>query len=149
MSGSYLIRDARASDLEPMTTLLAQLFSLEQDFDADPAKQRGGLSLLLEAENAQAFVVETSGIVIAMASMQIVLSTAEGGFVAWVEDVVVDQSHRGLGIGELLLNHMREWADARQLLRLQLVADCNNRPALDFYQKNGWFETNLKVFRYA
>jgi ribosomal protein S18 acetylase RimI-like enzyme len=149
-SDNYSIRYARSSDLTPMTRLLDQLFSIEEDFLADPAKQQAGLTLLLESENGQIFIVEDrAGKVVAMASLQIVVSTAQGGFAAWVEDVVVDAAHRGRGIGEGLLTHIHAWAQARQITRLQLVADCNNRPALDFYQKNGWFETNLTVLRYV
>jgi GNAT superfamily N-acetyltransferase len=133
-----------------MTGLLDQLFSIEEDFLIDPAKQQAGLNLLLESGNGQIFVVEDgAGKVVAMASLQLVVSTAEGGVAAWVEDVIVDAEHRGQGIGEDLLTHIHAWAQARQITRLQLVADRNNRAALDFYQKNGWIETNLTVFRYV
>ncbi|MEL0587438.1 MAG: GNAT family N-acetyltransferase, partial [Candidatus Thiodiazotropha sp. (ex. Lucinoma kazani)] len=82
-----------------MADLLTQLFTIEQDFKVDPVKQRAGLEMLLHADQAQLFVVEAAGEVVAMASLQIVLSTVEGGPVGWVEDVIVDLHHREKGVG--------------------------------------------------
>jgi ribosomal protein S18 acetylase RimI-like enzyme len=145
---SYEISSAIKSDLERMVDLLNQLFSIEADFRVDPHKQKQGLALLLEAESAEIFVVRGDrGEVVAMATIQLVISTAEGGLAAWVEDVIVDASHRGHGIGQRLLTHINQWAKRQGIIRLQLVADRDNRSALDFYRKEGWSETNLSVLR--
>lgn len=148
MPDSFSIRHAQVDDLGKMVDLLRQLFSTEEDFEVDPQKQFSGLKLLLQAENAQIFVAANrAGEVVAMASLQLVVSTAEGGEVGWVEDVVVDLSCRGQGIGKALLRYVAEWAKVRGIKRLQLVADKNNQPALDFYRKQNWLETKLVVFR--
>ncbi|ODB89919.1 hypothetical protein A3194_11410 [Candidatus Thiodiazotropha endoloripes] len=131
-----------------MVDLLRQLFSIEADFNADPDKQRRGLELLQESESAEIFVVRNDNQgVVAMATLQLVVSTAEGGLVAWLEDLVVDADHRGQGIGELLLSHINQWLENRGVKRVQLVADRDNRLALDFYKKQGWQEINLNVLR--
>lgn len=132
-----------------MSDLLSQLFAIEQDFEVDLIKQRAGLEMLLQSDRAQAFIAETAGEVIAMATLQIVVSTGEGGLVGWVEDVAVDRAHRGKGVGRRLLDHLQQWSDSQGLSRLQLAADRGNRPALDFYHRNGWSETNLMVLRRA
>jgi GNAT superfamily N-acetyltransferase len=82
-----------------------------------------------------------------MATIQLVISTAEGGLAAWIEDVIVDVSHRGQGIGQRLLTHINQWAEYQGIKRLQLVADRGNQSALDFYRREGWLETNLSVLR--
>ncbi|ODB86261.1 hypothetical protein A3195_11545 [Candidatus Thiodiazotropha endoloripes] len=131
-----------------MVDLLRQLFSIEADFNVDPDKQRRGLELLQESESAEIFVVRNDNQgVVAMATLQLVVSTAEGGLVAWLEDLVVDADHRGQGIGELLLSHINQWLENRGVKRVQLVADRDNRLALDFYKKQGWQEINLNVLR--
>ncbi|ODB89330.1 hypothetical protein A3196_11790 [Candidatus Thiodiazotropha endoloripes] len=131
-----------------MVDLLRQLFSIEADFNVDPDKQRRGLELLQESESAEIFVVRNDNQgVVAMATLQLVVSTAEGGLVAWLEDLVVDTDHRGQGIGELLLSHINQWLENRGVKRVQLVADRDNRLALDFYKKQGWQEINLNVLR--
>jgi GNAT superfamily N-acetyltransferase len=145
---SYEVSSAIEDDLDRMVELLSQLFSIEADFSVDWQKQKQGLALLLESESAEIFVVRgDSGEVVAMATIQLVISTAEGGLAAWVEDVIVDASHRGHGIGQRLLTHINQWAKRQGIIRLQLVADRDNRSALDFYRKEGWSETNLSVLR--
>ncbi len=64
-----------------------------------------------------------------------------------VEDVVVRQEYRGQGIGRLLLEHLRAWAKKKKISRLQLLADRNNRAALDFYAQLGWKNTKLICLR--
>ncbi|MCG8125982.1 MAG: GNAT family N-acetyltransferase, partial [Candidatus Thiodiazotropha taylori] len=86
--------------------------------------------------------------VVAMATLQLVVSTAEGGLVAWMEDVVVDADHRGQGVGEFLLSHINRWVESRGIKRVQLVADRDNRSAIEFYKKQGWQEINLNVLRH-
>jgi GNAT superfamily N-acetyltransferase len=148
MTTDFTIRSAQQSDLAKMVELLQQLFSIEEDFYVDPGKQRSGLELLLKSENAQIFVVDRANEkTIAMVSLQLAISTAEGGVVGWVEDVVVAAPFRGCGIGKHLLEHIWQWARTRNIKRLQLVADRTNKAALDFYKKHDWSETNLQVFR--
>ncbi|RLW52773.1 MAG: hypothetical protein B6D76_14475 [gamma proteobacterium symbiont of Stewartia floridana] len=137
------------SDIDKMVDLLRQLFSIEADFNVDPDKQRRGLELLQESEAAEIFVVRSARQeVVAMATLQLVVSTAEGGLVAWMEDVVVDADHRGQGVGEFLLSHINRWVESRGIKRVQLVADRDNRSAIEFYKTQGWQEINLNVLRH-
>jgi ribosomal protein S18 acetylase RimI-like enzyme len=141
------IRQAEVADIEAMSLLLDQLFSIEQDFSPDKDKQDRGLRLLLESEDAVAFVAEEEARVIGMATLQILISTAEGGRVGLIEDVVVDTGYRGRGVGNTLLSHLLQWAEKNGLKRVQLLADCENQPALDFYQKEGWTLTCLQALK--
>ena len=143
------IRLAAEADLEAMTQLIGRLFALEPDFPFDPAKVRRGLDLLLAREDSAAvWVAELDGRVVGLCSAQIVISTAEGGPVAWVEDVVVSPDLRGRGIGSLLLDAVLAWAGRRGLARLQLVADRDNEAALGFYRRLGWDTTRLICLRH-
>ncbi len=141
------IRPAKKTDITGMSLLLTQLFSIESDFKPDEKKQSQGLSLLLDARGAHILVAEEQGAIVAMATVQILVSTAEGGHVGLIEDVVVDQGYRGKGIGKALLNHLHEWAQDNGLTRLQLAADRDNSSALEFYVRNGWKQTNLVLLR--
>ncbi|MCG7893570.1 MAG: GNAT family N-acetyltransferase [Candidatus Thiodiazotropha taylori] len=148
-NGSYTISSMQRSDIDKMVDLLRQLFSIEADFNVDPDKQRRGLELLQESEAAEIFVVRSARQeVVAMATLQLVVSTAEGGLVAWMEDVVVDADHRGQGVGEFLLSHINRWVESRGIKRVQLVADRDNRSAIEFYKTQGWQEINLNVLRH-
>jgi GNAT superfamily N-acetyltransferase len=142
------IRAAVESDLEAMTRLIERLFALEPDYPFDAAKVRYGLDLLLASpDTAALWVAEINGRAIGMCSAQIVISTAEGGPVAWVEDVVVTPDQRGQGIGRLLLEAVSAWALRRGISRLQLLADGENAAALGFYRRLDWQTTRMICLR--
>ncbi|MDO9040945.1 MAG: GNAT family N-acetyltransferase [Desulfocapsaceae bacterium] len=141
------MRSAEPADLDSLVSLLAALFSIEEDFVFDEPKQRRGLSLMLENERGRVLVAEAEGLVIGMCSGQLLVSTAEGGLSLLVEDVVVDERWRGRGVGRLLMAAISDWAKANKVSRLQLLADRNNVPALDFYRSLGWHTTELICLR--
>jgi len=141
------IRAATLSDLDALTNLLQILFAIEADFACDQSRQRRGLELLLTGERACVLVAEAEGYVIGMATGQVTISTAEGGPALLIEDVVVAEAWRGRGTGRLLLAALAGWAEERGIGRLQLLADRNNQPALDFYQRLGWQGTELICLR--
>lgn len=142
------IREAGPADLESMVELLTGLFSLEADFAANPAAQRRGLSLMLCPDpQRMALVAEVDSKVAGMATAQLVVSTAEGGCAALVEDVVVAPASRGRGLGRALLAGLEAWAASRGANRLQLLCDRDNTLALDFYAACGWSPTQLICLR--
>jgi GNAT superfamily N-acetyltransferase len=59
----------------------------------------------------------------------------------------VHREYRGRGVGRRLMAAISTWADRHGLSRLQLLADRNNRPALDFYAALGWRQTQLSCLR--
>lgn len=128
--------------------LLGALFSLEADFQPDPERQRRGLALMLsDARSRCVFIAERSGVVIGMATAQLLASTAEGAPSALVEDVVVEVAERRHGIGRRLLAALETWARDRGATRMQLLADRENAPALRFYERTGWRATRLACLR--
>ena len=132
-----------------MRELLAELFSIESDFAPDREKQEGGLIALLADPSGRslAIVAVVNGVVVGMATVQMLISTAEGGRVGLVEDVIVDKKYHRMGIGTLLLQKIVDWSRKVQLTRLQLLADLDNQPALDFYSSQRWSSTRLTCMR--
>ena len=130
-------------------SLLGELFAIEADFSFNAEKHRQGLMLLLDGcrKHKCIKVAEHNHEVIGMCSAQTLISTAEGGVVALVEDLVVKNGWRGRGVGRMLLEDMDAWSHSCGLKRLQLLADAENEPALAFYGKNGWKRTQLICLR--
>ena len=143
---NYTIRRAQHSDISGMIRLLRILFSIETDFAFDEGTQQRGLELMLgDCTNRCVMVaeLELNQQIVGMCTAQILVSTAEGGVVALIEDLVVEDACRGKGIGRELLSVIERWALARGARRLQLLADQNNTPALEFYKKMGWKGTQM------
>jgi GNAT superfamily N-acetyltransferase len=143
------IRHARPGDIPRMCELLAELFSIESDFVPDREKQAHGLGALIAQPPGKVLVLVaiSDGLVVGMATVQTLISTAEGGRVGLVEDVVVDRAFRSLGIGTLLLEEIAVWSRRAGLKRLQLLADRDNQLALDFYFCRGLDLTKLVCLR--
>lgn len=145
------IEGANPADLPGLVLLLQALFAIEQDFQPAPEKQLRGLETLLSHPQTAHVAVARSpqGRVIGMATVQLVISTAEGAPSAWIEDVVVDASYRGQGLGADLLGAVLAWARTQGATRAQLLADLDNIPALGFYAHQGWQGTRLGAWRIA
>lgn len=147
----YAIGRANEADLPELVALLGVLFGIEQDFRADAERQARGLAMLLaESKRAIVLVARQTGDdsrAVAMATAQLVISTAEGAPSAWIEDVVVAPEHRGRGLGTRLLAALLDWARTAGASRAQLLVDLDNAPALGFYEGLGWTATRLAARR--
>ncbi len=126
-----------------MVALLRLLFSLEEDFTFCPGQQRTGLEMMLKNDRGILLVAEKNTEIIGMCSGQLMVSTAEGGLSLLVEDVVVDKSRQRNGVATALLGGLQDWGTKKNVVRLQLLADRSNSPALNFYHKLQWHQTQL------
>lgn len=140
---------ATVADLDAMASLLGELFALEADFAPDRTKQLAALRWLLDhPAHGRLFVLRDDGRVVGMANALVSLSTAEGGPVLSLEDVVIEASHRGGGHGRRLVEHVLAWAATEGMSRVTLLADKDNHAALAFYQRLGFEESAMVVRRF-
>ncbi len=139
---------AANSDIEPMADLLYELFTLESDFLPQREKQLVALQwLLAHPAHGRLFVLRDGDRVVGMANALISISTAEGGPVLILEDVIIAASHRGAGHGRLLIEHVLRWANSAGMSRVTLLTDHDNSVALSFYKKLGFDESTMVVRR--
>src|SRR5580698_8780351 len=104
------IEQATLEDLPQLSELLYDLFTQEADFAPNRAKQLRGLRLILEQPNrGRIFVLRLNGVILGMINLLFTISTAEGGFVILLEDVIVHREQRGQGLGDKLLKHAIEY----------------------------------------
>ncbi len=143
------IRPALATDVPWMCGLLSELFSIEYDFSPDGRKQARGLNLLIsdKSRTSAVFVAEEAAEIVGMGTVQILISTAEGGPAGVVEDLIVHEKCRGKGIGTAILSEIVKWCNSKKVTRLQLLRDADNVDALTFYTGNGWKGTKLVCMR--
>ncbi|XCN71581.1 MAG: GNAT family N-acetyltransferase [Candidatus Electrothrix aestuarii] len=147
ITGKIVIRRAREEDLTGLVFLLEVLFSIEKDFNFNAEKQKRGLRLLLHNPEAVVLVAERQGRIIGMCTAQLLISTAEGGLSALVEDVVILPAWQAQGTGRRLMESLREWSALQGATRIQLLADRNNTRALGFYHHIGYRPTELICLR--
>lgn len=145
--GKVTIRKGNKADIDTLISLLKILFAIEEDFTFNKTKQRRGLELMLDNNRGTVLVAQLESMIIGMCTGQLMISTTEGGYSVMVEDVIVLPEYRGKGVGRILITELCDWARKRDCKRLQLLADGNNLPALQFYKHLGWQTTELICLR--
>jgi GNAT superfamily N-acetyltransferase len=142
------IEQATLEDLPQLTDLLLDLFSQEPDFTPNRTKQMRGLRLLLEQPNrGRIFVLRHNGLILGMINLLFTISTAEGGFVILLEDVVVHRDHRHRGFGDKLLRHAVEYARKKDFLRITLLTDRLNEASGRFFKAHGFSQSTMVPMR--
>ncbi len=149
MPDQLLIEPATLDDLPQLADLLYDLFSHEADFIPNKEKQMRGLRLILEQPNrGRIFVLRGGERIIGMINLLITISTAEGGFVLILEDLVVHSDHRGQGYGGRLLEHALGYARSKDFLRITLLTDKLEEGARSFYERHGFRQSGMVPMRY-
>jgi len=149
MPEQLFIEPATIDDLPQLADLLFDLFSHEADFIPNRDKQIRGLRLILEQPNrGRIFVLRSGAKIIGMINLLITISTAEGGFVLILEDLIVHKDHRGQGYGSRLLEHALGYARAKDFLRITLLTDKLENSARAFYEQHGFEQSGMVPMRY-
>ena len=142
------IEAATMADLPQVVELVMALLDEEGDFRPDRHKQEHGIKLILEQPSrGRIFVLRTDHIIIGMVNLLFTISTAEGGFVILMEDVVVHPDHRGHGYGGLLLEYVKEFAREKQFKRITLLTDKISAESQRFFAKHGFTHSHMIPMR--
>ena len=136
---------ATFTDLNELIRLLDELFTQDLEFVPNQEKQKRGLEKIIgNKEIGEILVLKVNDKVIGMVSLLYSISTALGGKVAIVEDMVIDKDYRNQGFGKELFNEAIRFSKERNCLRLTLLTDYNNSIAVGFYKSFG-FKTSEMI----
>jgi ribosomal protein S18 acetylase RimI-like enzyme len=141
-------QQAQLADLPALSALLTLLFAQEHEFSPDPIAQQQGLTAILQQQDSgHILVARHAGVVIAMVSLLYTISTALGGRVALLEDLVVHPDYRGRGVGTQLLDYALAFARSQQILRITLLTDHDNLAAQHLYSQHGFQQSGMQAWR--
>src|ERR1700755_3719661 len=135
-------------DLPWITELLMDLFSQEKDFRPDYNNQMRGLRLILEQPSrGRIFVLRSANQIIGVLNLLFTISTAEGGFVILLEDLIIARNFRGQGMGSELLQYALEYEKQKSVLRVTLLTDRISEGSLVFFEKHGFHRSDMVPMR--
>ena len=148
MSENVVIEPATEADLDELSEMLGELFTQEGDFRPDKQKQLHGLRLIFEQPSrGRVFVLRRDGAIVGMINLLFTISTAEGGFVILLEDLVIHKEHQGHGYGSKLLQHAIDFAKQKNFLRVTLLTDRPENVAQEFFRRHGFVESSMIPMR--
>ena len=83
-----------------------------------------------------------------LGSMTLIIFPIPTGLRAWIEDVVVDESFRGRGVGEALNRRAIEIALAAGAKTIDLTSRPSRSAANRLYQRLGFVARDTNIYRY-
>ncbi len=125
-----ILREATPEAVTDINRLLAQLSPTMRLTDMDK------LQSALDA--AIVFVIRADDHIVGTASL--IVAPLPGGVCGYLESVVVDDKHRGQGIGEQLVNAAMEIAAQSRVTRIDLTTSDRRPAAKRLYQKLGFIK---------
>jgi ribosomal protein S18 acetylase RimI-like enzyme len=134
------IRSARASDAEVMASLLGQL--------GYPASAEAVAARLARLEGpSQLVLVAETDRVVGLATLHVMATIEHDRPVARIGALVVDEAHRGLRLGEKLVQRLEAEARARDCCLLYVTSANPRCRAHSFYLRLGFEHTGLRFTR--
>ena len=119
------------------TALIPQLSS------SSPPPTRDELAQIVECPDSVLFLARLEGRLVG--SLTLAFYRIPTGLKAWIEDVVVDESARGRGVGEALNRAAIDEARRRHAKHVSLTSRASRDAANRLYQRLGFepYETNM------
>ncbi len=142
------IETAVVADIPVLCDLLGLLFQQEAEFTPDTGTQARGLEgIIANPDIGFILIARKAGKPVGMVSVLYTISTALGGRVGLLEDMVVAPAHRNKNLGKDLLDRALATAAANGCKRITLLTDGDNVGAHRFYRRAGFEDSSMVVFR--
>ena len=145
---SVIHHDAQIEIATEVTDEIVAAFGrlIPQLSSSSPAPDREALAAIVDDPFSMLYLARVDGRIVG--SLTLALYQIPTGLKAWIEDVVVDDSARGQGVGEALSMAAVEEARRRGAKDVSLTSRPSREAANRLYQRLGFepYETNL--YRY-
>ena len=142
------IRKATLDDVKGITKLLYHLFTQEAEFVFDKKLHKKALRKIIRDNSiGEIFVIVKNDKIVGCVNILYTISTALGGTVAILEDMILAPKYRGKSLGSKLLKHTIKYLTKKQIQRITLLTDKDNYKAHQFYEKLHFSPSEMIVYR--
>lgn len=133
---------------EATDELVAAMASLiPQLSKSNPPPTKSELAQLIASEASTIFVARVEGRIVG--SLTLAMFRIPTGIRAWIEDVVVDDSARGHGVGEALNRAALDHAKVNGAITVELTSRPSREAANRLYQRMGFVARETNVYRFT
>ncbi|MCG6187453.1 GNAT family N-acetyltransferase [Maribellus maritimus] len=109
-----------------------------------PIPSKSDLEALINSDNTMIFLAEEEDII---GTLTVVLNRIPTGNKAWIEDVVVDESARGKGVGKKLTAFAIAFVSGKGISQINLTSTPERVAANQLYQQLGFRKRETNVYR--
>ncbi|MCO6478218.1 MAG: GNAT family N-acetyltransferase [Phaeodactylibacter sp.] len=141
MSNPPSLRLAIASDTEALLGMMERFYAIDGYPFVREKKERAIRQLLNEPLFGEIWLLEEEAHPLGYLVITTGFSLEYNGRDGWVDELFLEGSHRGKGLGKLLLQHAIARAEALGINFLHLQVERHNRAGRGLYEKLG-FEGN-------
>jgi GNAT superfamily N-acetyltransferase len=135
---TLVVREARPEDAATILRFILALADYERlRHEAEVDEQRVRETLFAAQPRVFCSIAEWDGAAAGFALWYYSYSTFLGRHGIWLEDLFVDPTHRGKGVGKALLQHLAARCLAEGLGRLEWTVLDWNEPSIQFYRSLG------------
>jgi ribosomal protein S18 acetylase RimI-like enzyme len=127
------VRTAAPQDSEELVNLADKLVHLD-----DWSKREAMLKKSLEEPNCEIFVAEVEKKIVGFIELRVFPDFVEGAPIGIIQNIIVDENYRKLGIGSKLLQRAIEEAENLNAVEIHVWTEFDNQPAINFYTKHGF-----------
>lgn len=136
--------DVASSVTDELLTAFERL--IPQLSSSSPAPSREHLERIVNSDSCRLLLAREGEHIVG--SLTLVVFPIPTGSRAWIEDVVVDSSARGKGVGEALNMKALEIARAEGAVTVDLTSRPSREAANRLYQRIGFMKRDTNVYRY-
>jgi ribosomal protein S18 acetylase RimI-like enzyme len=135
--------EASAELVDAFARLIPQLSS------SNPPPTAEEVADMVAAPSSVVLVARNGASGVILGSLTLALFRIPTGVRAWIEDVVVDESARGRGVGEALTRHALDRARAAGARTVDLTSRPSRAAANRLYQRVGFTERSTNIYRFS
>ena len=92
----------------------------------------------LQDHSCTVYVAEVAEKIVGFIEMRVFPDFAEGMPIAIIQNLIVKEDYRKLGIGSKLIQKANETAEKQNVAEIHVWTEFNNQQAIDFYTKHGF-----------
>lgn len=138
----FEIRECTGEDFEEIVRLLRQLWPSKK---LDPSNLRAAFERGLRSDTQKYLCARNGDGIVGFCSLTLKNSLWQEGYLAHIDELVIDERRRGLGIGLSLLHRLIETAGELGCSRIELDSAFERTDAHRFYEREG-FENRAFLF---
>jgi ribosomal protein S18 acetylase RimI-like enzyme len=139
--GIEVLSEVTDEVVEAFGQLLPQVSRSAKPLDAS------ALATIVASPAVTVLVARSEGRIIG--SLTLAMFPVPSGLRAWIEDVVVDNSARGHGVGNLLISEALRLAREARARTVDLTTRPTREAAGRLYERAGFQQRETRVYRYA